>query len=89
MIGDSIREHQSECQVPESAAHLEMHPTWQSTMDRVNPILVECWRGETIESFHRGAVTIADAHGRIVASCGDTSRPVFRAQLLSSYTRSP
>lgn len=43
----------------------------------MNPVLVEAWRGNTVESFHRGAVAIVDGDGVLVASLGDVDRPVF------------
>jgi L-asparaginase II len=43
----------------------------------MNPILVEAWRGEIVESFHRGAYAVVDASGRVVASVGDIDRPVY------------
>jgi L-asparaginase II len=42
-----------------------------------NPVLVEVTRGEKIESFHRGAVAVADAQGRIVLALGNVRRPIF------------
>ncbi|MDA8232598.1 MAG: asparaginase [Magnetospirillum sp.] len=42
-----------------------------------NPVLVEVRRGDVVESFHRGAVAVADAAGRLVAAWGDTARPVY------------
>jgi L-asparaginase II len=46
-------------------------------MATTNPVLVEAWRGETLESFHRGAFAIVDGDGATVASLGDIERPVF------------
>ena len=43
----------------------------------MNPILVEAWRGDSVESQHRGAFAVVDAHGTVVASLGDIGRPVF------------
>jgi len=43
----------------------------------MNPVLVEAWRGATVESFHRGAVAVVDGDGALVASLGDIDRPVF------------
>ncbi len=43
----------------------------------MNPVLVEAWRGDTVESFHRGAVAVVDGDGTLVASLGDIDRPVF------------
>ena len=42
-----------------------------------NPVLVEAWRGDTVESFHRGALAVVDADGALVASLGDIDRPIF------------
>jgi L-asparaginase II len=42
-----------------------------------NPILVEAWRGDSVESFHRGAYAVVDGDGHLVASAGDIARPVF------------
>lgn len=42
-----------------------------------DPRLVEVLRGGAVESFHRGAVAVADAAGRLVFSIGDVERPVF------------
>jgi L-asparaginase II len=43
----------------------------------MNPILVEAWRGDLVESFHRGSYAIVDADGALVAAAGDVERPVF------------
>ena len=42
-----------------------------------NPVLVEAWRGNSVESFHRGGFVVLDAQGHVVASAGDIERPVF------------
>jgi L-asparaginase II len=42
-----------------------------------NPVLVEAWRGDAVESIHRGALAVVDADGALVASLGDIERPVF------------
>jgi L-asparaginase II len=43
----------------------------------MNPILVEVWRGNAVESFHRGAFAVVDAAGTVVVSRGDIERPVY------------
>lgn len=43
----------------------------------VHPVLVEAWRGDIVESFHRGAYAVVDADGALVASAGDIERPVY------------
>ncbi|MDH5332045.1 MAG: asparaginase [Aquincola sp.] len=42
-----------------------------------NPILVQAWRGDIVESQHRGAYAVVDADGTLVASAGDIARPVY------------
>jgi len=42
-----------------------------------NPILVEAWRGDSVESAHRGALVVVDADGSVVLALGDTLRPIF------------
>jgi L-asparaginase II len=42
-----------------------------------NPVLVQAWRGEAVESIHRGAVAVVDADGALLAAIGDIDRPVF------------
>ena len=43
----------------------------------MNPVLVEATRGGIVESAHRGALVVVDAHGGTVHALGDTTRPVF------------
>jgi L-asparaginase II len=43
----------------------------------MNPVLVEAWRGDIVESFHRGAFAVVDADGAVVAAVGDIERPVY------------
>lgn len=43
----------------------------------MNPVLVEAWRGNAVESFHRGSLAVVDSDGTLVASLGDIDRPVF------------
>ncbi len=42
-----------------------------------NPVLVEVTRGALVESWHRGAIAVADADGRCLLALGDVERPVF------------
>ena len=46
-------------------------------MSSSNPVLVEIWRGEMVDSRHEGPAAIIDAAGRVVESWGDIGRPVF------------
>jgi len=49
-----------------------------------NPILAEAVRGNWVENRHRGAFVIVDASGRVIASAGDTERPVFPRSAIKS-----
>jgi L-asparaginase II len=42
-----------------------------------HPTLVEALRGGIVESFHRGAVAVLDAHGQVHTALGDIDRPIF------------
>ena len=42
-----------------------------------NPVLVEAWRGNVVESRHTGAIAVADSEGRLALSLGDVERPIF------------
>ena len=54
-----------------------------------NPVLVELTRGGRVESWHRGAMAIADASGRLVWSAGDVERPVFARSALKMLQALP
>ena len=41
------------------------------------PVLVELWRGDIVESFHRGAYAVVDADGGVLRQGGDIDRPVY------------
>lgn len=43
----------------------------------MNPVLVNRWRGNAIESRHRGSVAVVEASGRVIAALGDVQRAVF------------
>ena len=42
-----------------------------------NPVLAEALRGGIVESFHRGALAVVDAGGKLHTALGDIERPVF------------
>ena len=42
-----------------------------------NPILVEAWRGETLESFHRGVICVVNEKNEIIYSKGDVYQACF------------
>ena len=41
------------------------------------PVLVELWRGDIVESFHRGAFAVVDTAGAVLRQGGDIARPVY------------
>ena len=43
----------------------------------MNPVLVNVWRGNAIESRHRGAVAVVESGGRLALALGDVQRAVF------------
>jgi L-asparaginase II len=42
-----------------------------------HPVLAELWRGDIVESFHRGSFAVVDAAGAVVRAGGDVDRPVY------------
>ncbi len=54
-----------------------------------NPVLVELTRGGELESWHRGAIAIADASGRLVWSAGEVDRPIFARSALKMLQALP
>lgn len=51
---------------------------------QANPILAELIRGNWVENRYRGAFAVVDASGRVIASAGDISRPVFPRSAVKS-----
>ncbi|MDR3475239.1 MAG: asparaginase [Devosia sp.] len=49
-----------------------------------NPVLVELTRGNWVENRHRAAFVVRDGGGRVIASAGDTARPVFPRSAIKS-----
>lgn len=43
----------------------------------MNPVLVNLWRGNAIESRHRGSVAVVRSDGQLVMSMGDVLHPTF------------
>ncbi|MBZ9654306.1 asparaginase [Phyllobacterium lublinensis] len=54
-----------------------------------NPVLVEVFRGETVESRHRGSVIVTDGDGKIVFSLGDIERPTFPRSAIKAMQALP
>ena len=49
----------------------------ESPVKSMNPVLVNIWRGNAIESRHRGSVSVVESSGRPVLALGDVLLPVF------------
>jgi len=58
-------------------------------MKRHNPVLVEVTRGDGVESRHRGAVTIVNGAGELVASWGDIGVPVLPRSAIKAMQALP
>lgn len=50
-----------------------------------NPIIAHVTRGSTVESRHRGAYVVSDANGRLVASAGDLTTPIFPRSAIKAF----
>jgi L-asparaginase II len=54
-----------------------------------NPVVVETTRGDRIESIHRGAGVVVDAHGVVVMAFGDAERAVFPRSAVKALQAMP
>ena len=54
-----------------------------------NPALVRVWRGDWVESQHRGAWALVDTSGRIIDAAGDVQARVFARSSLKSLQALP
>jgi L-asparaginase II len=54
-----------------------------------NPILVELYRANILESFHRGAVCMVDERGDILYEIGDIKRPIFSRSAMKYFQHLP
>jgi len=54
-----------------------------------SPVLVEVVRGDMVESFHRGAVAVVDAVGKIERRLGDVDRLVYARSALKPIQALP
>ncbi len=54
-----------------------------------NPILVEVYRGDVLESFHRGVICIVDKDDKIIYSIGDTQQVCFPRSALKFFQQIP
>ena len=54
-----------------------------------NPVLARAWRGEHVESQHRGAWAVVDAHGRVLDGAGDLRHPFFTRSAIKALQALP
>jgi L-asparaginase II len=54
-----------------------------------NPILVERYRGEVLESFHRGVICMVDENSKVIFSVGDIQQVCFPRSALKLFQIMP
>ncbi len=54
-----------------------------------NPVLVRVWRGNNVESQHRGAWVLSDSSGAVIEGEGTWSAPVFTRSSVKSFQALP
>ncbi|MGI9311245.1 MAG: asparaginase, partial [bacterium] len=54
-----------------------------------NPVLVEVYRGEQVESLHRGSVAAVNADGELVLSIGNPSKSIYPRSALKIFQAIP
>ncbi|HTF88132.1 MAG TPA: asparaginase [Planctomycetota bacterium] len=54
-----------------------------------NPVLVRIWRGDWVESQHRGSWALVDGNGKVLESAGDVRARVFARSSLKSIQALP
>lgn len=54
-----------------------------------NPILVDIYRGPSVESRHRGAFAVVDAEGKVALSAGDIKQPIFPRSAVKAFQALP
>lgn len=51
----------------------------------LNPILVERWRADVLESFHRGVICMVDGDGKVIFEAGDTGQVCYPRSALKLF----
>jgi L-asparaginase II len=54
-----------------------------------HPVLAELWRGDLVESFHRGSFAVVDARGAVLRAGGDIDRPVYARSAVKALQALP
>jgi L-asparaginase II len=62
---------------PQGLASFESRQRNGSGRIVTHSILAELWRGDLLESFHRGSFAVVDTAGALVRSGGDIERPIY------------
>ncbi len=52
-------------------------PSIGPVMVETNPVVVRMWRGDAVESIHRGAWVVTDTNGSVLGSVGDPYQPTY------------
>jgi L-asparaginase II len=55
----------------------------------VNPVLAEVWRGDAVESRHRGAFAVVGPGGELVTCAGDIETPVYPRSAIKAFQALP
>jgi L-asparaginase II len=58
-------------------------------MDRTNPVVAELWRGDGVESIHRGAWVLVDTEGNVVDARGEPDQLVYARSATKSIQALP
>lgn len=72
-----------------SATQSAVTPAPTNSAPSPNPVLVEIWRGEHVESQHRGAWVMTDATGAVLEGAGHVSAPIFARSSVKSLQALP
>lgn len=58
-------------------------------MIETNPVLVRCWRGDGVESLHRGTWVVTNTAGNVLHGAGDPHQLVFGRSSTKSFQALP
>lgn len=58
-------------------------------MEHGNPVVAELWRGEGVESLHRGCWVLVDTGGAVIDACGDPDQLVYARSSTKSLQALP
>jgi L-asparaginase II len=54
-----------------------------------HPVLAQLWRGDIVESFHRGSFAVVDTGGSVMRQGGDIDRPVYARSAIKGLQALP